>query len=225
MALWKPEYPVAFRSDGDYTFEAIGKHIEEIDRIYEILNYLRGFTPTATPPSEPEENDIWLNPETMELMLYKEGHGWESLLTVYRSRVSDNASKLGGIPAGEYALLSAVTAIQDALNQLGQDSSQSLSNLQDYVDEQIATTLSTEAFVFKGEWEDGGGYVPYNVVEYEGSSYILRTGDGLTPPPQGGWQLVAQKGREVFLGSLSGGRADTVFIEFVDGGGAEDGAH
>ena len=99
MALWRPEYPVAFRSDGDYTFEAIGKHIEELERIYEILNYLRGFSTTQTPPEEPEEHDIWLDPQSMELMIYRDGAGWVSLLGVYKSRVSEDAARLGGVPA------------------------------------------------------------------------------------------------------------------------------
>jgi hypothetical protein len=220
MALWKPEYPVAFRSDGDYTFEAIGKHIEEIDRIYEVLNYLRGFSPTQTPPSDAEENDIWLDPSTMELMTYRAGAGWVSVLTVYRSRIADDAGKLGGVPANQYALLSMMTAIQDALTRFEEETGHSLNDLADYIDERIALTLNVDSFVFKGAWQDGGGYIPYNVVEYGGSSYILQSGDGLTPPPGGGWQLVASSGRGYYLDSISGGHADTEFIGYVSGGGA-----
>lgn len=35
---WDPQYPVNFVSDGDTTRDAFGKHIQEIERIYGLLN-------------------------------------------------------------------------------------------------------------------------------------------------------------------------------------------
>ena len=37
---WSVQYPVAFRAGGDTTRDAFGKHIQEIERIYGILNSL-----------------------------------------------------------------------------------------------------------------------------------------------------------------------------------------
>ena len=37
---WHEKFPVAFRSGGDTTRDAFGKHINEIKRIYELLNAL-----------------------------------------------------------------------------------------------------------------------------------------------------------------------------------------
>ena len=81
--------------------------------------------------------------------------------------------------------------------------------------------LNTKRFVFRGTWQDGGIYEPYNVVEYCGSSYLLKEGDGLTPPPDPSvWQLVAQAGRDFIVNSLDGGRADSTYIVYVSGGAA-----
>ena len=40
LGPWSVNFPIAFRSGGDTTREAFGKHIEEIERIYELLNAL-----------------------------------------------------------------------------------------------------------------------------------------------------------------------------------------
>lgn len=81
---------------------------------------------------------------------------------------------------------------------------------------------NTRRFMHCGPWRDGGGYVPYNMVEYLGSTWMLKEGDadGLIPPPDDCWQLIAKAAKDFFINRLDGGHAATEFIVFIDGGDA-----
>ena len=79
---------------------------------------------------------------------------------------------------------------------------------------------SINELIHKGHWQDGGIYKPQNIVEMNGSSYVLRRGDGLVPPPHADWLLVAKAGQEYFLDTIDGGRADTEAHRDIDCGTA-----
>ena len=72
----------------------------------------------------------------------------------------------------------------------------------------------------KGQWQDGGIYKPQNIVEMGGSSYVLKTGDGLYQPPHPTWTLVARSGVDSYVETLDGGRAASTYQVEFDCGGA-----
>ncbi len=210
--MWEPKYPIKFTSDGDFTRQAIAKHINEILAIYGHLNALRRFSVSVVPPADAEDYDAWLDPSTMELKTYFRDQGWVCVIRVQNAVASDvsnsskssqNSDRLGGHVASYYA------------------TEAGLRELQALVEEALLNPPDSRMPVFKGEWRDGGGYEPYDVVEYLGSSYILLEGDGLIPPPtEPYWQLIAKAGRDFFMSQLHGGHADTAFTVFVSGGAA-----
>lgn len=209
---WTTGYPVKFTSDGDYTHQAIEKHINELVKVYGHLCALRNFSVSVNPPADADLYDTWLDPSTMELKTYfGEGQGWmcvlrvQNAVTSQQARGSDsslNSDKLGGYPASYYATLAG------------------LRNLETLVEESLAEPIdASKVLVFKGAWQDGGGYDPYDVVEYQGSSYVLMDGDGLVPPPDPAyWQVLASAGKDFFMSILDGGRPDTEYAVFVSGG-------
>lgn len=111
MANWTASFPVVFTAEGDMTSQAIGKHINEISRIYKLLNQLRKLFAGGASPAEPENYQVWLNPATMEIQVFipAEG-GWVNRLRVQSCVTSDNSNKLGGTPAAGYALKNEVSA-------------------------------------------------------------------------------------------------------------------
>ena len=72
----------------------------------------------------------------------------------------------------------------------------------------------------KGQWQDGGIYKPQNIVEMGGSSYVLKTGDGLYQPPHPTWALVARSGVDSYVETLDGGHANSTYQATFDCGGA-----
>ena len=111
MANWTTSFPVVFTAEGDMTSQAIGKHINEISRIYNLLNQLRKLFAGGASPAEPENYQVWLNPATMEIQVFipAEG-GWVNRLRVQSCVTSDDSNKLGGTPAAGYALKNEVSA-------------------------------------------------------------------------------------------------------------------
>lgn len=220
MALWEVRYPVNYTSGGDQTRHAMGKHIKEISKIYEHLNMLRRLSDGDTPPLNPETYDIWCNHITNELLVYIEGSGWISILQVKKAEESVNSEMLGGFTAADFVKSGDLQDITTQINNSAAAAAASVNDLRDYVDTRILGLLSSSSFVFMGTWQDGGGYVPYNVVEYLGSSYILKSGNGLEPPGNSTeWQLVAAAGAGDYITSIDGGRAATVLFGGTIGGG------
>jgi hypothetical protein len=54
-----------------------------------------------------------------------------------------------------------------------------------------------EAIRWRGRWSPKASYQPLDAVEFEGSSYIATTAMEITKPPGKGWDLMAQKGRDI----------------------------
>lgn len=221
MALYEVMYPVNFTSSGDQTRHAINKHIKELENIYRLLNGLRRFSGGDTPPPQPETLDMWFKLSTGELLTYLPGSGWVPLIKTLRSAKADNADALGGRPAAYFLNDIDKQELASGIAGANQAATNSLNQAKSYADSKVVGLLSSDKFVFKGAWVGNGAYVPYNVVSYNGSSYILTTGDGLTPPPGGGWALLAAAASADVLDAIDGGRANTTtFTGTVGGGGA-----
>lgn len=75
-------------------------------------------------------------------------------------------------------------------------------------------------WVHKGEWSINN--VPYavnNMVTFEGSTYVLYSGDGsVAPPDPNYWKLVAKKGDSIAYTEVNGGEPATIFIDHLDAG-------
>lgn len=66
MAAWGVMYPINFTASGDKTNLGIQKHINEIARLYALIGELRGNFNGAGYPSQPERNQLYINPNTLE---------------------------------------------------------------------------------------------------------------------------------------------------------------
>ena len=209
MAQWEVGFPVNFTANGDLTRHAIGKHIKELLKIYGHLNDLRGFSGAETPPEEPNAGDIWLDTSHMTLKVYRD-EVWQDAIRVFASAVSDDSGKLGGNLPEHYATALALYNLQASLSGYVTDEDLLAA---------LNSVLSRSQFVFKGPWQGGGGYAPYNVVEFMGSSYVLVDGDGLVPPPDARyWVLAAAAGKEYGVDTIDGGNAASRPVAFIDGG-------
>lgn len=82
MAVWKKQYPVDFTPDGDRTNTAISKHIEEIGRLYSLINMLRTNFTGAGFPDAPEVNQLYINASTQEARIYTTANDWRPLKTI-----------------------------------------------------------------------------------------------------------------------------------------------
>jgi len=78
---WEPKYPVNFTPDGDTTSQALEKHINEFDRVYELLNRVRKFDAGDTAPTDPIEGHAWLDTSNSpwQLKVYN-GTDWVDIL-------------------------------------------------------------------------------------------------------------------------------------------------
>jgi|GEM_PF-4829912 len=210
--MWQPGYPINFTSNGDFTSQAIGKHIKEIAKLYGHINDLRKFSVSVEPPADAEDYDVWLDPSTMELKAYFENTGWACVIRVQsatncesatNARNSGNSEKLGGYLPSYFATVTG------------------LKKLQAMIEDAILNPPDAKTPVFKGGWQPGGGYEVYDVVEYNGSSYVLLENDGVAPPADGRyWRLMASAGKDFHINILDGGRADSRYAVFVSGGAA-----
>lgn len=211
MAQWDIGFPVNFTANGDLTRHAIGKHIKEFLKVYGHLNDLRGFSGGMEPPEDPGENSVWFDASDATLKVYKDDT-WQDMIRVYAASASDDSAKLGGELPEYYATALALFNLQASLSGYVTD---------EELDTALNSVLSRSQFVFKGPWQGGGGYAPYNVVEFQGSSFLLVDGDGLIPPPDTRyWVLVAAARHQDMLDTIDGGHAASRPVSFIDGGGA-----
>ena len=219
MALFEVMYPVNFTSSGDQTRHAIGKHIKEIEQIYKLLNGIRRLSGGDTPPLQPEALDMWFKQSTGELLTYLPGSGWASIVKTRFCERADNSDSLGGRPAEFFLNDLDKQELSSRIDGASQIATNNLNAAKSYTDSKVAGLLSSSSFVFKGEWVGGGAYTQYNVVSYNGSSFILTSGDGLIPPPGGGWRLLAAAASTEVLDIIDGGRANTTDFQATIGGG------
>jgi len=81
MAEWTKQYPVNFTPSGDTTSQALEKHINELARIYELLNRVRKFDAGTIAPTDPIEGHFWLDTSNSpwRLKVYN-GTDWVDIL-------------------------------------------------------------------------------------------------------------------------------------------------
>ena len=88
MGEWTKQYPVDFSPTGDTTSQAIEKHINEFDRVYNLLNRVRKLDAGDTPPTDPITYHLWLDTSegTYKFKLY-DGEKWVDFLAEILSSV------------------------------------------------------------------------------------------------------------------------------------------
>ena len=88
MGEWTKQYPVDYSPTGDTTSQAIKKHMDELDRIYNLLNRVRKLDAGDVPPTDPITYHLWLDTseETYKLKLY-DGEKWIDFLAEILSSV------------------------------------------------------------------------------------------------------------------------------------------
>jgi|GEM_PF-2259721 len=79
MSVWTTQYPIDFTPNGDRTNGAISKHINEVLRLYGLLNLLRTNFSGAGVPDSPEINQLYISPITLEGKVYTTAGDWRSL--------------------------------------------------------------------------------------------------------------------------------------------------
>jgi len=88
MGEWTKQYPVDFSPTGDTTSQAIEKHINEFDRVYNLLNRVRKLDAGDVPPTDPITYHLWLDTSegTYKFKLY-DGEKWVDFLAEILSSV------------------------------------------------------------------------------------------------------------------------------------------
>jgi len=82
MGEWVKQYPVDYSPTGDTTSQAIKKHMDELDRIYDLLNRVRKFDAGELPPSDPIPYHAWLDTSgsSLKLKVY-DGTNWIDIIS------------------------------------------------------------------------------------------------------------------------------------------------
>ena len=88
MGEWTKQYPVDYSPTGDTTSQAIKKHINELDRVYNLLNRVRKLDAGSSPPTDPVTYHLWLDTSegTYKLKLY-DGEKWIDFLAEVLSNI------------------------------------------------------------------------------------------------------------------------------------------
>jgi len=114
MGEWTKQFPIDYSPTGDTTSQAIKKHMDELDRIYNLLNRVRKLDAGDSPPTDPVTYHLWLDTSggTYKLKIY-DGSDWVDILTEIFSSESGTVTipTIFGPNGGKYDTTITLTAI------------------------------------------------------------------------------------------------------------------
>ena len=136
---WEPSFPVRFYSGGDTTREAFGKHIQEILKIYGLLNALNSGKASSLELEkaiQEHKNDPNPHPNWKPLLNFSDLSGTIDALKVIGTLVNAYiaANHVTGLEAFIKSVMSAdISKLQDDINNSGQFEAPTISNNQGYI--------------------------------------------------------------------------------------------
>ena len=227
--------PVKFYAGGDTTSQAIGKHIAEIARIYDILNdgldSAKSVVVVLSPNTVLKDEQLGITPAPLEI---KRGNGvqrWSELPDGIRlAQAIDNLTSddwVAPLSARQGKLLKELidavpkTEVVDDLTTggsgkaLSAEQGKALKALIDALTTPVPGPPGPKGIEWRGNWDGAVSYRKDDAVSYLGSSYIaLKTSTGEPPSNTEFWGVLSAKGAD---GAGSGDMTKAVYDPDGDG--------
>lgn len=227
--------PVKFYAGGDTTSQAIGKHIAEIARIYDILNdgvdSAKSVVVVLSPNTVLKDEQLGITPAPLEI---KQGNGvqrWSELPDGIRlAQAIDNLTSDNGVAplsARQGKLLKALidsipkTEVVDDLTTggsgkaLSAEQGKALKALIDALTTPVPGPPGPKGIEWRGAWDGAVAYQKDDAVSYRGGSYIaLKPSTGEPPTNAEFWGVLSAKGTD---GAGSGDMMRSVYDPDGDG--------
>lgn len=227
--------PVKFYAGGDTTSQAIGKHIAEIARIYDILNdgldSAKSVVVVLSPNTVLKDEQLGITPAPLEI---KRGNGvqrWSELPDGIRlAQAIDNLTSDDGVAplsARQGKLLKELidavpkTEVVDDLTTggsgkaLSAEQGKALKALIDALTTPVPGPPGPKGIEWRGAWDGAVAYRKDDAVSYRGGSYIaLKPSTGEPPTNAEFWGVLSAKGAD---GAGSGDMTKAVYDPDGDG--------
>lgn len=227
--------PVKFYAGGDTTSQAIGKHIAEIARIYDILNdgldSAKSVVVVLSPNTVLKDEQLGITPAPLEI---KRGNGvqrWSELPDGIRlAQAIDNLTSddwLAPLSARQGKLLKELidaipkTEVVDDLTTggsgkaLSAEQGKALKALIDALTTPVPGPPGPKGIEWRGAWDGAVAYRKDDAVSYRGGSYIaLKPSTGEPPTNAEFWGVLSAKGAD---GSGTGDMMKAVYDPDGDG--------
>lgn len=227
--------PVKFYAGGDTTSQAIGKHIAEIARIYDILNdgldSAKSVVVVLSPNTVLKDEQLGITPAPLEI---KRGNGvqrWSELPDGIRlAQAIDNLTSDDGVAplsARQGKLLKELidavpkTEVVDDLTTggsgkaLSAEQGKALKALIDALTTPVPGPPGPKGIEWRGAWDSAVAYRKDDAVSYRGGSYIaLKPSTGEPPTNAEFWGVLSAKGAD---GAGSGDMTKAVYDPDGDG--------
>lgn len=227
--------PVKFYAGGDTTSQAIGKHIAEIARIYDILNdgldSAKSVVVVLSPNTVLKDEQLGITPAPLEI---KRGNGvqrWSELPDgIQLAQAIDNLTADDGVAplsARQGKLLKELidavpkTEVVDDLTTggsgkaLSAEQGKALKALIDALTTPVPGPPGPKGIEWRGAWDGAVAYRKDDAVSYRGGSYIaLKPSTGEPPTNAEFWGVLSAKGSD---GSGTGDMMKAVYDPDGDG--------
>ena len=227
--------PVKFYAGGDTTSQAIGKHIAEIARIYDILNdgldSAKSVVVVLSPNTVLKDEQLGITPAPLEI---KRGNGvqrWSELPDGIRlAQAIDNLTSddwVAPLSARQGKLLKELidtipkTEVVDDLTTggsgkaLSAEQGKALKSLIDALTTPVPGPPGPKGIEWRGAWDGAVAYRKDDAVSYRGGSYIaLKPSTGEPPTNAEFWGVLSAKGAD---GAGSGDMTKAVYDPDGDG--------
>ena len=227
--------PVKFYAGGDTTSQAIGKHIAEIARIYDILNdgldSAKSVVVVLSPNTVLKDEQLGITPAPLEI---KRGNGvqrWSELPDGIRlAQAIDNLTSddwLAPLSARQGKLLKELidavpkTEVVDDLTTggsgkaLSAEQGKALKALIDALTTPVPGPPGPKGIEWRGAWDGTAEYRKDDAVSYRGGSYIaLKPSTGESPSNTEFWGVLSAKGSD---GTGTGHRTKAIYDSDGDG--------
>lgn len=215
MMPYEVSNPVKFYAGGDTTSQAIGKHIAEIARIYDILNdgvdSAKSVVVVLSPNTVLKDEQLGITPAPLEI---KQGNGvqrWSELPDGIRlAQAIDNLTSDDGVAplsARQGKLLKELidavskTEVVDDLTTggsgkaLSAEQGKALKALIDALTTPVPGPPGPKGIEWRGAWDGAVAYRKDDAVSYRGGSYIaLKPSTGEPPTNAEFWGVLSAKG-------------------------------
>lgn len=206
--------PVNFYAGGDTTSQAIGKHISEFAKVYEILNSLgrRGATVVSSPNTVLAPGEIGVSDNPLTLKVGDGVSSWGELARISYIEVVNALTSGSGDAALSAAQGKALKELIDAIHipeivddlttggsdkTLSAEQGKSLKGIIDTLTTPVPGPPGPKGIEWRGAWDGTAEYRKDDAVSYHGGSYIaLKPSTGEPPTNAEFWGVLSAKGAD-----------------------------
>ena len=224
--------PVNFYAGGDTTSQAIGKHISEFAKVYEILNSLgrRGATVVSSPNTVLAPGEIGVSDNPLTLKVGDGVFSWGELAGISYIEVVNALTSGSGDAALSAAQGKALKELIDAIHipeivddlttggsdkTLSAEQGKSLKGIIDTLTTPVPGPPGPKGIEWRGAWDGTAEYRKDDAVSYRGGSFIaLKPSTGERPTSAEYWGVLSAKGAD---GTGAGDMTKAVYDPDGDG--------